>query len=438
MTPSPAPKVFFAYAGRPAARAETMRDTITALESFGVEARGWESLGVVGTILIETICQEIRMSSAVVAEVSSMNPNVLFEAGYALSIGKSVYFAVDDSDTEATRLWNGIGIIATIGRFDYGGNAGSAARKVNGALAQSSPPLIDLLLQEAKPREANAVFSPSVPLRFNAADRLDRHLERKRGIKLLGHGDDLGLAPLAYYAKEIYRSSAAVFHFMGPTRTRAAEHNARASLLAGMAHGWQLPLLMVAEEGFQSPLDYKDLLYTYSTASDLLRKVDEWIAAVPPSPRTSRRLGQLRLDVELPLRSFGQYVAESEASELDQYFITTNEFDAVLNARAQVFTGRKGTGKTATMMQSVDQMKRDRRNLVVPIKPSTYDLGSLLQMLNKIGRGPSLDYLLLNLWSYLITTEIALNVVDAAEALPAGLGGSKEVSELATVLGRVA
>lgn len=427
-------KIFFAYASQPAARAEAMRDAIAELGAYGSQASGWETLQIQGNLLIEAICAAIGQAEVVVAEVSSMNPNVLFEAGFAVAKGAHVCFAIDDTDTEAVRLWDGIGLIATVGRIDYGGNAGKLARKVYEAASVDTPTLVDQLLADARPREANAVFSPTVPHRYNAADRLDRHLERKRGLKLLGHGDDLGLAPLSYYAQEIYRSSAAVFQLMGPNRSRSAEHNARASLLAGMAHGWGLPLLMVAEEGFRSPLDYKDLLYVYATAADVMKKVDEWLAAVPPAPRTARRLGQVRLDVELPLRSFGQYVAESEASELDGYFISTNEFEAVLSARSQVFTGRKGTGKTAAMLQSVEQLRRDRRNLVVPIKPSSYDLAALLALLRRFQRGPTLDYLLLNLWSYLITVEIAKSVLDRAEERAAGIGGSHSIGELASVL----
>lgn len=429
------PSAFFAYAGRPPLRAETMRDTVSELRTYGIECQGWEDLNVAGSLLLDSIERAISGATALLAEVSSMNPNVLFEAGFAIAQQKAVFFAIDETDTEAMHSWSGLGLIDTIGRLNYGGSATRLAQQVAEAISSHEVPIVDQLLADVRPREAHAVFAPTVPFRFNAADRLDRYLDRRRGMKLLGNGDDLGFAPLTYYAGEIYRSSAAVFHLMAPTRLRAAEHNARVSLLAGIAHGWSLPTLMVAEDGFVSPLDYRDMLYVYQSASLLIKRVDEWLDAVPPSPRTQRRLGQLRLDVELPLRSFGQYVAESEASELDHYFIATNEFEAVLAARAQVFTGRKGTGKTATMLQSVEQLKRDRRNLVVPIKPSSYDLAALLQVLRTVGRGPSLDYLLLNLWSYLISTEIALKILDLAEERPAGLGGSAEVGVLAAVVG---
>lgn len=427
------PSAFFAYAGKPPLRAEAMRDAIVELRSYGVRATGWEDLPVAGNLLVTAICSAINGCGAVVAEVSSMNPNVLFEAGYAIAKNKSVFFMIDETDTDAQKLWTGLEMIATIGRIDYGGNSRTAAEKIAKALIESDP-LLQQLLADVKAREANAVFSPTVPHRFNAADRLDRALERKKGLKLLGHGDDLGYAPLAYYASEVYRSSAAVFHLMGPTRQRSPEHNARVSLLAGMAFGWDLPTLMVAEDGFASPLDYRDMLYVYSNTSELLRKVDQWLETVPPAPTTHRRLGQLHLEVELPIRSFGQFVAESEAGELDRYFIATNEFEAVLSARAQIFTGRKGTGKTATMLQSVEQLKLDRRNLVVPIKPTSYDLASLLEILRQVGRGATLDYLLVNLWTYLVLTEIAQRALAHAESLPAGLGGSAEIAALSAVM----
>ena len=57
------------------------------------------------------------------------------------------------------------------------------------------------------------------------------------------------MAPLDFYVKEIYRSSAAIFHLLADRRVRAREHNARASLLAGIAHGFECPVLTVVEHG---------------------------------------------------------------------------------------------------------------------------------------------------------------------------------------------
>jgi len=240
----------------------------------------------------------------------------------------------------------------------------------------------------------------------------------------------LGLAPLDFYVKELYRSSAAIFHLAGPHRLRSAEHNARASLLAGIAHGFELPVLMVVEAGFTAPLDYRDLMFVYESSAALQEHVAHWLETLPKQAGSNKRLGRLDLDVELPLRSFGQYVAEYEREELTEYFIETSEFQSILAGSARVFVGRKGTGKTATMSQGVIELRKDRRNLVVAIKPSAYELSGLVELAKSLDSENSSESVLLSLWSYLLYTEIAVRTVSYAAEKPAGGGTNQALQDL--------
>lgn len=411
-----------------------MREAVAACVERAIDARTWEDLRIEGRLIVDPILERIDESDACLAEISSSNPNVLFEAGYALGRGKELFFAIDETDQDATKAWSGLAFVDTIGRINYGGNAQVLADKVATLAAAPAPPLLESLLANARPREPNAVFAPGVPYKFNAAERLERLLERKTHLNLLAAQDELGLGSLSYYVEEIYRSSAAILHFMKPSRIRADVYNSRLAFLAGIVRGLDLPLLMVAEEGYKSPLDYKDLLFTYGSAANLTEHVSTWLESLPSPKGTNKRLGRLKLDIELPVRTFGQYVAESERESLTNYFVQTNEFEAVLTGRATVFTGRKGTGKTATMQQAVEELRKDRRILVVPIKPSSYDLAGLLSVLSRFDEVSKRDYFLVNLWSYLLTTEVALWALLHAEDRPAGVGADSNTSALAAVV----
>lgn len=422
--------VFFAYAGQPALRAESIRDAVDACQARGLQANGWEQLKVAGKILIGEITNKIDECDACVAEVSSSNPNVLFEAGYALARGKVLLLAIDETDGDSAKNWKSLALMDTIGRLNYSGNSQILANGVFDSLSERQTPLMETLLAGARPRESNAVFAPGVPHKFNAAERLERLLDRKTHLNMLASQEEFGLGPLAYYVELIYRSSAGIFHFMKPSRVRAQEYNSRLALLAGIMHGLEIPLLMVAEQGYEAPLDYKDMLYTYQTAASLTECVNKWLEHIPTAPQSNKRLGRLKLDIELPLRTFGQYVAESEKEELTDYFVHTNEFEAVLSGRAAVFTGRKGTGKTATMQQAVVELGTDRRNLVVPIKPSSYDLANLVSVIGRFDDPSMREYFLLNLWCYLLTSEISLRALSHAATLPAGVGADANTEAL--------
>lgn len=427
-------KVFFAYASQPPLRAETIREAVGACMARGMTAYSWEDLGIGGRIVVDAITEKIDECDACVAEISANNPNVLFEAGYALARDKRLFFAIDETDQEATRSLNGLSFVDTIGRLNYTGNSQRLATQVFNSLATTERPLIQSLLANAKAREENAVFAPGVPHKHNAAERLERLLDRKTHLKLLASQDELGLGPLSFYIEEIYRSSASILHFMKPSRVRADIYNARLALLAGVVHGLNLPLLMVAEQGYAPPLDYRHLLYVYPSVARLVEHVNNWLETLPTQPGSNKRLGRLKLDIEMPIRSFGQYVAESEKDSLTDYFVHTNEFEAVLAGRASVFTGRKGTGKTASMQQAVVELRKDRRILVVPVKPSSYDLAALTSVLTRFEDTSKRDYFLLNLWTYLLTSEIALRSLTHAEDLPAGIGADAPTAALAEMV----
>ncbi len=420
------PSVFFAYPSTPASCDESMRIASSELRGAGIVGVTWRELNPAGRLLIDTITAQIDQVDAVVAEVSSMNRNVLFEAGYALAKNKKLLLAVDESLDSARRLWDGVQLLSSIGRLDYHGNGAELARQIISSFetAQTAESLLAAVLAEGAPQQMDAVFAPTVPVRFQAADMLDKELNNRGSIHVLASGDDLGLAPLSYYAQEIFRSSAAIFHLMNPDRTRANEHNARASFLAGFAYGWQRPTLMLAEWEYASPLDYRDILFNYQTAAKMVRRVDDWLSSLPLQPGSSRRLGRLALQLDLPVSSFGQYVAENEDSRLDQYFLPTHEFASLTRGEASVFVGRKGTGKTATMIQAAADLSKDRRNFVVKVKPSSYELSGLVDLVARFEVRSGGEYLLNSLWMYLLTTEVAVQLVRSAEATRAGIGGS--------------
>jgi Cdc6-like AAA superfamily ATPase len=132
----------------------------------------------------------------------------------------------------------------------------------------------------------------------------------------------------------------------------------------------------------------------------------------------------------LPIRSFGEYVAEYEKAELANYFISTSEFQSVMAGRTKVFVGRKGTGKTATMTQSADELRRDRRVLVVPVKPSAYELSGLADAIRTLSTHGTSDYLVISLWTYLLYTEIALRLVSFERERVGQMGISRELEQL--------
>jgi hypothetical protein len=145
------------------------------------------------------------------------------------------------------------------------------------------------------PREPRTLFYLPLGLRGDAGKQLDRTLMARRNLSInTADEEEQGLAPLSWYAVQIYQSDAAMFHLRSPSKLRAPLHNARASLLAGMAVALKLPTLMVAEEAFEPPLDYRDILYRYPTARALSDKASQWLDQLPDAT-TRRTAGRRQL-----------------------------------------------------------------------------------------------------------------------------------------------
>jgi nucleoside 2-deoxyribosyltransferase len=101
--------VFVAYPGSDSLRAEAVRNGAKLIaERLGLDVLVWEKMQSTGNVLIEAIQAKIREAKIVIAEISSLNANVLFEVGYALSQNKHIWLLVDTTDDAALtgRRWD--------------------------------------------------------------------------------------------------------------------------------------------------------------------------------------------------------------------------------------------------------------------------------------------------------------------------------------------
>ena len=329
--------VFFAYPGSSALLTETMREAARKLdERTELRVRTWEQLRVDGRLIIGEVLRAIDSASTVVAEITDLNSNVLFEIGYALAADKHVVLCLDTSEARAHKNWKEFGLLTSIGYTPY---EASSEALVAEFLRSRPDSREDSLWEEilisggVGPRKPRTLFYMPLGTRADVGKALDRILLARKDLSVVtADEEEQGIAPISWYAVQIYQSSAALLHLRGPQRARSLMHNARSSLFAGIAHALKLPTLLVAEQSFEPPLDYKDLLFRYSTARHLTGYSDSWLDELP-SDRDLRAAGRRKLAAELPFRRFGEYVAENEQDQLPDYFVETGQYERVLSSR---------------------------------------------------------------------------------------------------------
>lgn len=434
-------KFFFAYGSKPEEAAEKVRRTASLLNRRpGYAAETWEDLRIAGRIIIDRVLAAIDKADHIVLDVSYLNENVLFEVGYAIARKKPLTILLLEHP-EATHNWSQLAFLSGVGYTGF-----SDPEKLAGqltALVPAAPMLSDLERSFRISRPRSLFYMPtyaSTPTSRSLTRRLD---EEVAGGVAVSSGDptEYGLAPFGFYAGEVYATSATLVHMTGRAEARSQPHNARCAMIAGFARGLNRPTLIVADDDYVAPLDYKDLAIIGSGYRKIAERVDEWLVrcdalARPALTEAVRPAAQLRLATELRGLRLGEYVAEREAEVLEQYFVQTAEFSEVLNSRSVVFVGNKGVGKTANMLRAAAELREDKRNLVAVIKPSSYEIQSVVQVLRDYAAVDTQGYLIETLWRFLLLTEMALSAVRAQEALPSGIALGTPLAELRDYLDR--
>lgn len=110
--------------------------------------------------------------------------------------------------------------------------------------------------------------------------------------------------------------------------------------------------------------------------------------------------------------SFGDPTAENEMTTLGDYYMQTDQFDRALRGEINLVVGRKGSGKTALFLQLRDQIRSDKRNIMVDLKPEGYQLIKLKEDLLSYLTDGSRQHLITAFWEYLLLLEVTYKVLE--------------------------
>lgn len=434
---------FFAYASD-AATAETISKAVVELNAGGVvRLTTWENLRVGGKLIINAISKAIDERDVFCADITSLNPNIMFELGYAIAQNKRIWLIYDPTLPELNANFEKLRILTTVGYAKYENSHDIVRKFLNERPYEDltatvfaevikpmtvRPPTESILyLKSRHNSDASVVLS----------NKIDKAAKAARTQLVLDDPRESSVQPLAWYGEQVYNAAAVVCHFVSPTREGALLHNARYALVAGLAHGMRRPLLMLAHGTFPVPIDYRDLLKQYQTAAEATTYLQEWIT---PALETLQHSGSakkafvatIEMAQQLSAIRIGDPIAENEAERLkDDYFIETSAYREALEGRQTIFVGRKGAGKSAALIKLSSVLSNDRRNLVCIIKPIAYEFHGIVQLLTKYRESDIKGYAIESLWKFLIYSEIANAAVASIKDRPSQAIESHEIDLVA-------
>ncbi len=402
---------FFAYSGQPKSVEESIEEAITLVNDSGIALlRSWKSYTVNGKLIIDEVTRAIDESDYFCADLTGFSDNVIFELGYAIAKNKFIFLILDHSHSESIRRYKEFSSLTTTGYHKYV-NSSDILQAFTSFISDSNPYKIQ------RQRQGAGFSKPLLFLKSQFDTPYSRVISNKiSDYKIPCTIDDSSesrVQPIEWYLEQL--SNAALIEFSATSRKGHELQNSKCSLVAGLALGYDLELLMLAEKPYEVPIDYRDFLITYDNKQRCEEIVSEFLD--PLKKRLLEYYSQQSISREIKKKttdfqqiSFGEFLAEHESEELPDYYVETFSLSTLIKNDYNIVIGRKGTGKTATLYSLKSLLEKDSRNHVCLIKPINFEIDALVKILQVPSEEYERSYLVESAWKLLIYTEVAKSI----------------------------
>ena len=396
------------YPSSPQQIARTIETAIDLLDGVASGQRWitWKRFGIAGQVIFCSICKAMRGARLVVADVTTLNFNLLFEIGFALGLELPVLPIRDTSYSRDQRQFDELGFLDTIGYVDFRNSQELAnALRTNAQNPTAvSAPVADI-----------SVDSPLYVLKgpLNTEGEIKLLSTLKKSMLRFRTYDVVETPRLSLHQlrKQVVCSLGVVTHLLSPHREGATVHNARCALAAGMAMSLEKNVLMLQEDDVPQPIDYRDVVVNYTDPAQVPKLVEPTILQGIQALQVSKRR-EIRAPAGL-LQSLdiGDIAAENEIRPLRSYFLETAQYNQARRGHARLVVGRKGAGKTAIFYAIRDSFGKSHSRVVLDLKPEGHQFTRLREsILERLLPGLQ-EHTLTAFWNSILLAELAHKIV---------------------------
>lgn len=270
--------VFYAFPADPPSISESINEALAELKGSSiiqernVRFKPWPSMSTAGKSLTGEIASNIQQAGIFACDLTHPNRNVTFELGYAIGQFKRIWIslntAVEDAQTKYKSIYPGL--LGGLGYQQYANH-----RDLVSAFLTSPPwadldatPLGTIYRSQAAREEMPALLYIKPPLDTEAVIATAGILQSSIFADSLVVDDprENPSPTLEWYAEKIRTADAVLVQLLATDQRNSPNHNLRCSFIAGLTHGFNKPLLMVAHSPFDPPADYQHLLKIHDTA----------------------------------------------------------------------------------------------------------------------------------------------------------------------------
>jgi hypothetical protein len=400
------PIAFVAYSSREAALAQLIGDAVYVAngESDRVRYETWVYNDVAGNPLISPILDRIEESSYVIADVTTLNLNVVYEIGFAIGSRKRAYLIRHYGTPGDKDVAREAGIFDTLGYHEYSDQDDLVRRLTSNIDPEALQFSVEL-------DHRVPVYLVEPPVKGLAVTAMIARLKKARyRYRSFIPGEDVRLSAVDAI-RHVACSSGVLVTLEESTKPHALVHNIRSMFVAGLADGMGRPLLVLCPTGTDAPLDVRDEVKHYRDDGDIADHIAELVLEVTDHLQQDAA-APIEMGSLLQSLHIGDPTAENEMATLSEYYLQTDEYQRAMQGSVNLAVGRKGSGKTALFIQLRDKIRRNKRNVVVDLRPEGYQLIKLKEdILAYLSEG-SRQHLITAFWEYLILLEVAYKLLE--------------------------
>ena len=397
---------FFAYPGGNREIVSAISNAVSLLreQQKKIQIHTWPENDISGRPLTDPIFENIQASDALVADVTFMNFNVVFEIGYAIGFGKSIRLVRNSNFKEDNELIDRIGIFDTLGYEAYSDQESllSVLKKVS---ADKAIPLRSSL------RQSTPVYLLMTPTQSQAMLAIASRIKKARlSFKSFIPQEEVRLSATKAI-DDVANCLGAVVPLLSSSFADAPVHNIRAAFIAGLAAAMNKALLLLQPIDGPAPLDVRDMVTSYRDDRDIADSIADFALDITERLQADapHALPEGNLLAKL---SIGDPIAENEFQTLSTYYLRTDQFGRASRGEVNLVVGRKGAGKTALFSQIRDEKRSITQNIVVDLKPEGYQLTRLKEdVLDFLADGAK-THLITAFFEYVLYLEICYKVLE--------------------------
>lgn len=398
---------FAVYASEPSFIADPIEVAVKRVQQQQPNQRWitWKDLNIPGQIVFCRICKALRATRRVVADVTTLNQNVLFEIGYAIGLGVGIQPIRDRNYVRDEKAFEELGMLDTFGYSTFE-NSEELAKELLAFDAQPFP------VQNQSVNREQPIYLVRSHIQNEGMVRLMSAI-KKSGLRFRTFDPkEMGRLSLHEAVKQVGTSLGVIVHMVAPARNGSRVNNARCGLVAGLAMAQGKRVLMLQEGEIQQPIDFRDVVKSYTSAAQVSDYLIPLVKSVVEELQESQFVA-----VALPLNilekvDLGDLAAENEIKGLSSYFVPTGEYNEAKRGHARLVVGRKGAGKTAIFYGVRSTYKPSRAQLVLDLKPEGHQFTKLREsVLEQLSPGFQ-QHILTAFWNYILLMEVARKIVE--------------------------